>query len=151
MTSVKVTTVSSEVIVTPTNNRVSIQEIPAVVNVTQQESSVLLSEIKNQVVIANAPTLNTVTVQQPATIKVVVQTSDISESKILDLARTDASDATLSYTDGKLTSVIREGFRKDITYNEDGTVNTVTLTTNFGTVVKTFSYNQNGLTSITVT
>lgn len=151
MTSVNITTVSNEVAVNATSNRVAIEERPVAVSVAQQNNVVSLSQITNQVVVAQVPTSNTVTVQQPAGIKIVVQTSDISESKILDLARTDASDTSLNYTSGKLSSVVRDGYRKDFTYNEDGTVNTLTITTNFGTVVKTFSYNQDGLTSITVT
>lgn len=151
MTSVNITTVSTEVAVTATNNRVAIEERPIAVSVAQNKNVVSLSEITNQVVVAKLPASNTVSVQQPSEVKVVVQTSDISESKVLDLGRTDASDTALNYTNGKLTSVVREGFRKDITYNQDGTVNTLTITTNFQTVVKTFGYNQDGLTSITVT
>lgn len=151
MTSVNITTVSTEVAVTATNNRVAIEERPIAVNVAQNKNVVSLSEITNQVVVAKLPASNTVSVQQPSEVRVVVQTSDISESKVLDLGRTDASDTALNYTNGKLTSVVREGFRKDITYNQDGTVNTLTITTNFQTVVKTFGYNQDGLTSITVT
>ena len=151
MTSVNITTVATEVAVSATNNRIAIEERPVAVSVAQQNNVVSLSQITNQIVVAKVPTSNAVTVQQPADIKIVVQTSDISESKVLNLARTDASDTSLNYTNGKLTSVVRDGFRKDFTYNEDGTVNTLTITTNFGTVVKTFGYNQNGLTSITVT
>lgn len=151
MTSVNITTVATEVAVSATNNRIAIEERPVAVSVAQQNNVVSLSQITNQIVVAKVPTSNAVTVQQPADIKIVVQTSDISESKVLDLTRTDASDTSLNYTNGKLTSVVRDGFRKDFTYNEDGTVNTLTITTNFGTVVKTFGYNQNGLTSITVT
>ena len=151
MTSVNITSVANQVAINATNNRVAIEERPIAISVAQNKNVVSLSEITNQVVIAKLPASNTVAVQQAADIRVVVQTSELSESKVLDLARTDASDTSLDYTDGKLTSVVRDGFRKDFTYNEDGTVNTITIITNFGTTVKTFGYNQNGLTSITVT
>lgn len=154
MTQVSVTaqeSTVSEVVVSEASNRIAIEERPVAISVAQQNNAISLSQIANQAVVINAPASNTVAIQQPADINVVVQTSDISESKILDLARTDAGDTSFNYTSGKLSSVVRDGYRKDFTYNEDGTVNTLTITTNFGTVVKTFGYNQNGLTSITVT
>jgi len=150
MTTVNVTELNSKVKVSATNNRVIVEQQPVNVSVSQANATVALSEIVNQVIVAKLPAANTVTVN-PDNITVVVKKSEISESKVLDLTRTDASDTSLSYQSGKLTSVVREGFRKDFTYNQDGTVNTITITTNFETVVKTFSYNQDGLTSITVT
>jgi len=69
----------------------------------------------------------------------------------LDDVRTDAGDTTLSYTDGQLTSVVRPGVSKTLTYNPDGTLNTLTLVTDSETIVKTFGYGSDGLVTITVT
>lgn len=151
MTSVNVTSVENIVAVTATKNRVVVAEQPIKIAVNQQNNVVALSQITNQVVVAKLPAANTVEVQEPTNVKLVVQTSDISESKVLNITRLDASDTSLSYTNGQLTSVVRDGISKAITYNLDGTVNTVTITTNTDTQVKTFSYNQDGLVSITVT
>lgn len=151
MTSVNVTSVENIVAVTATKNRVVIAEQPIKIAVSQQNNVVALSQITNQVVVAKLPAANTVEVQEPTGVNLVVQTSDISESTVLNITRLDASDTGLSYTDGQLTSVVRDGISKAITYNLDGTVNTVTITTNTDTQVKTFSYNQDGLVSITVT
>lgn len=150
MTTVNVTELNAKVNVSASNNRVVIEQQPVNINVTQGNATVALSEVVNQVIVAKLPAANTVTVNSD-NIAVVIQTSDISESKIRDLVRTDVSDTSLVYEGGKLTSLVRLGYRKDFTYNLDGTVNTITITTNFSTVVKTFSYNQDGLTSITVT
>lgn len=151
MTSVNVTSVENTVAVTATKNRVVIAEQPIKIAVNQQNNVVALSQITNQVVVAKLPAANTVEVQEPTGVNLVVQTSDISESTVLNITRLDASDTGLSYTNGQLTSVVRDGISKEITYNPDGTVNTVTITTNTDTQVKTFSYNQDGLVSITVT
>lgn len=151
MTSVSITNVENTVAVTATKNRVIVAEQPIKIAVNQQNNVVALSQITNQVVVAKLPAANTVEVQEPTNVKLVVQTSDISESKVLNITRLDASDTSLSYTNGQLTSVVRDGISKAITYNLDGTVNTVTITTNTDTQVKTFSYNQDGLVSITVT
>ncbi|WP_291814020.1 hypothetical protein [Limnobacter sp.] len=151
MTSVNVTSVENIVAVTATKNRVVIAEQPIKIAVNQQNNVVALSQITNQVVVAKLPAANTVEVQEPTGVNLVLQTSDISESTVLNITRLDASDTSLSYTNGQLTSVVRDGISKAITYNLDGTVNTVTITTNTDTQVKTFSYNQDGLVSITVT
>lgn len=151
MTSVNVTTVENTVAVTATQNRVIVAEQPVKVAVNQRNNVVALSQITNQVVVAKVPAANKLEIQEPANVNVALQTSDISKNAILNLNRLDASDTALSYTNGQLTSVVREGYSKSITYNQDGTVNTVTIIVGTNTQVKTFSYNSDGLVSITVT
>jgi YD repeat-containing protein len=69
----------------------------------------------------------------------------------LDAVRLDAEDKTLGYTGGDLTSVNGTEVQVAITYNVDGSVNTVAKTSNGTTVTKAFGYDGNGnLTSITV-
>lgn len=62
----------------------------------------------------------------------------------LDAVRLDAEDKTFGYTSGDLTSVNGAEVQVAITYNVDGTVNTVAKTSNGTTVTKTFSYDVNG-------
>ena len=70
----------------------------------------------------------------------------------LDAVRLDAENKTFSYTNGDLTSISGTEVQVAITYNQDGTVNTVAKTSNGTTVTKTFAYNAGGdVTSITVT
>ena len=69
----------------------------------------------------------------------------------LDQVRLDAESKTFSYTNGDLTAVTGAEVQLAITYNQDGTVNTVAKTVNGTTVTKTLGYDQSGnLTSITV-
>jgi len=69
----------------------------------------------------------------------------------LDAVRLDAEDKTLSYTSGNLTGVSGTEVQVSISYNVNGSVNTVAKTSNGTTVTKTFGYDGNGnLTSITV-
>ena len=69
----------------------------------------------------------------------------------LDAVRLDAEDKTITYTDGNVTAVTGLEVQASITYNLDGTVNTVSKTSNGTTVTKTFGYDVNGnLISISV-
>ena len=68
----------------------------------------------------------------------------------LDDVRTDSGNTSFTYTNGKLTQVSRTGLVKDLTYNANGTLNTLTITTDDHTVVKTFGYTGSALTSITI-
>ena len=68
----------------------------------------------------------------------------------LDAVRLDAEDKTFGYTNGDLTSVNGTEVQIAITYNQDGTVNTVAKTSNGTTVTKTLGYTNGNLTSITV-
>ena len=69
----------------------------------------------------------------------------------LDAVRLDAEDKTFGYTNGDLTSVNGTEVQIAITYNQDGTVNTVAKTSNGTTVTKTLGYTNGNLTTITVT
>lgn len=69
----------------------------------------------------------------------------------LDAVRLDAENKTFGYTNGDLTSVNGTEVQIAITYNQDGTVNTVAKTSNGTTVTKTLGYTNGNLTSITVT
>ncbi|ABP87959.1 gp52 [Synechococcus phage Syn5] len=82
-----------------------------------------------------------------------VTTSAVSSYQFgldLDDVRTDSGDTSLTYTNGQLTQVSRPGVVKDLTYNGDGTLNTLTITTDTETVTKTFGYSSGILNSITV-
>lgn len=68
----------------------------------------------------------------------------------LDAVRLDAESKTFSYTNGNLTGVTGAETQTVITYNQDGTVNTVAKTVNGTTVTKTLSYSNGNLSSITV-
>ena len=62
----------------------------------------------------------------------------------LDAVRLDAEDKTFGYTSGNLTSINGTQVQVAITYNGDGSINTVAKTSNGTTVTKTFSYNVDG-------
>lgn len=151
MTSVNVTSAESTVAVTATQNRVVVTEQPVKIAVTEQSNTVSLAPVTNQVVVAKIPGANTVTVQESGITNVTVTTSEISESTVLNITRLDASDTALNYSNGQLDSVVRDGYSKAITYNQDGTINTITTTTNTDVQVKTFGYSGGELVSITVT
>ena len=69
----------------------------------------------------------------------------------LDAVRLDAEDKTFSYTNGQLTSINGTEVQVSLTYNGDGTINTVSKTSNGTTVIKTLAYDVNGnLSTITV-
>jgi hypothetical protein len=69
----------------------------------------------------------------------------------LDAVRLDAEDKTFGYTSGNLTSINGTQVQVAITYNGDGSINTVAKTSNGTTVTKTFSYNVDGdISAITV-
>lgn len=68
----------------------------------------------------------------------------------LDAVRLDAENKTFGYTNGNLTSVNGTEVQIAITYNQDGSVNTVAKTSNGATVTKTLGYTNGNLTSITV-
>lgn len=68
----------------------------------------------------------------------------------LDAVRLDAENKTFGYTNGNLTSVNGTEVQIAITYNQDGSVNTVAKTSNGTTVTKTLGYTNGNLTSITV-
>jgi YD repeat-containing protein len=70
--------------------------------------------------------------------------------EILDEVRTDAANTTFSYTNGQLTGSSNADVSKTFTYNQNGTLASVTITTSSNTITKTFGYNSNGLSSITV-
>ena len=62
----------------------------------------------------------------------------------LDAVRLDAEDKTFGYTSGNLTSINGTQVQVAITYNGDGSINTVAKTSNGTTVTKTFSYTVDG-------
>ena len=69
----------------------------------------------------------------------------------LDAVRLDAENKTLVYNgSGQLTNVTGTEVQVVITYNGDGSVNTVAKTSNGQTVTKTLGYTSGDLTSITV-
>lgn len=69
----------------------------------------------------------------------------------LDAVRLDAENKTFTYTNGDLTAVTGTQVQIAITYNGDGSVNTVAKTSGGTTVTKTLGYDVDGnLTSITV-
>lgn len=69
----------------------------------------------------------------------------------LDSVRLDAEDKTFVYTSGNLTAINGVEVQVAITYNGDGTINTVAKTSNGTTVTKTFAYDVSGnISGITV-
>ena len=92
-----------------------------------------------------------VTVERPPGITVETLTATVSENRILDLNRLDASDTQFNYENGKLVGVVRDNYTKTFTYDQNGVLQAVVVTTASGTITKTFSYNSGSLTSITVT
>lgn len=69
----------------------------------------------------------------------------------LDAVRLDAEDKTFVYTGENLTAINGTDVQVAITYNGDGTINTVAKTSNGTTVTKTFSYDGSGnVSGITV-
>jgi hypothetical protein len=122
---------NSTLIVSPTQTQVSVEK-PAVASLTIQ-----------------APISSNITVENQAN-EVSLQTSGLSLSRVLDATRTDVGDTTFTYTDGKLVSVVREGVSKTFNYNNDGSLNTLTTVVNSQTIVQTFNYGSDILTSITV-
>lgn len=69
----------------------------------------------------------------------------------LDAVRLDAENKTFAYTNGQLTSIDGTEVQISLTYNGDGTINTVSKTSNGTTVTKTFAYDIDGnLDTITV-
>ena len=150
MTAINVTATEAQVAVTASNSRVTITEQPVHVQVTPQNSTVTVNETTNQLVV-QVPTAPTVTIQESTGGTITLDTSSPSLSTLLDSVRTDVDDTTFTYSDGKLATVTREGVVKTFAYNEDGTLSTLTTVTNTKTVVQTFNYGSNGLTSIAVT
>lgn len=69
----------------------------------------------------------------------------------LDAVRLDAEDKTFTYTGGQLTAINGAEVQISIAYNGDGTISTVTKTSNGTTVTKAFGYDVNGnLSTITI-
>ena len=69
----------------------------------------------------------------------------------LDAVRLDAEDKTFVYTGGNLTGINGTEVQVAITYNGDGTINTVAKTSNGTTVTKTFAYDVSGnISGITI-
>lgn len=122
---------NSILVVSPTQAQVSVEK-PAVASLTIQ-----------------APASNNITIENQAN-EVSLQTSGLSLARVLDATRTDVGDTTFIYTDGKLTSIVREGVSKTLAYNNDGSLNTLTTVVNSRTVTQTFNYGSDILTSITV-
>jgi len=122
---------NSTLIVSPTQTQVSVEK-PAVASLTIQ-----------------TPISSNITVENQAN-EVSLQTSGLSLLRVLDATRTDVGDTTFTYTDGKLVSIVREGVSKTFNYNNDGSLNTLTTVVNSQTVVQTFNYGSDTLTSITV-
>lgn len=122
---------NSILVVSPTQAQVSVEK-PAVASLTTQ-----------------APASNNITIENQAN-EVSLQTSGLSLARVLDATRTDVGDTTFIYTDGKLTSIVREGVSKTLAYNNDGSLNTLTTVVNSRTVTQTFNYGSDILTSITV-
>lgn len=72
-------------------------------------------------------------------------------AEILEEVRTDYSSTSFSYTNGQLTGISDANVSKSFSYNQNGTLSSVTITTASQTITKTLSYDSNGLSSITVT
>lgn len=58
---------------------------------------------------------------------------------------------SLTYTDGRVTKITEDGVDTDITYNSDGTVNTVSWPAGSLTRTETYSYTGGVLTGMTAT
>lgn len=75
----------------------------------------------------------------------------VRTSITLDDVRLDAEDQTFTYTGDQLTAITGAELQVAITYNLDGSVNTLTKTSNGTSITKTFAYDVNGnLDTITV-
>jgi hypothetical protein len=69
----------------------------------------------------------------------------------LDAVRLDAESKTFNYTNGQLVSINGTEVQVSLTYNVDGTIDTVSKTSGGTTVTKTFAYDIDGnLDTITV-
>lgn len=142
-----------------TINKIQIVESNPTVSITVSSTTVTLDGTGSAVqvstqetpVTVNASTITAVAEVGVVETRVIVETPELSLPRILDSVRTDAADTVLSY-DGsnQLTTFTNADVTRDITYNQDGTIATVTTTTRTETVTKTFGYTNGILTSITV-
>lgn len=96
-----------------------------------------------------APASNSLTIEK-RTSEISLQTAGLSLARVLDATRTDKGDTTFTYDEDRLISIVREGVSKIFSYNENGSLNTLTTVVNSRTVVQTFNYDGDILTSITV-
>ncbi|UAW01097.1 structural protein [Synechococcus T7-like virus S-TIP28] len=67
----------------------------------------------------------------------------------LDEVRTDGADTVFTYSAGRLIKIESSDVVKDLTYNADGTLSSIAITTDTESVTKTFSYQAGVLTSFT--
>jgi len=152
MTTVVVSTQESKVTASVVENKVEASNASVTLILSPQGSPQLSVQAATASSVAvSLAAAASVTVERPPGITVETLTATVSENRILDLNRLDASDTQFNYENGKLVGVVRDNYTKAFTYDQNGVLQTVVVTTGTGTITKTFSYNQDGLTSITVT
>lgn len=122
----------------------------ASVQVTPTQSSVDLNVTPTQVTVTPVPAAVITTQVEVIDSTVTVEIPTLSLSRILDAVRTDAEDTTFIYAGNEVTNINSVSTQKTLTYNPDGTVATLTIATATETVTKTYSYDENGLSSVTV-
>lgn len=152
MTTVIVNTQEAKVTANVAENTIQASSTAINVTVTPLDfPSVSVQAAKDISLAVSAAAPGSITVERPPNTTVETLTPTVSANKILDLNRLDASNAQFNYENGKLIGIVRENYTKAFSYDENGVLQSATVTTNSGTITKTFSYNSDGLTSITVT
>ena len=150
MTTVVVSTQESKVTASVVENKVEASNASVTLVLSPQGAPQLSVQAATASSVAvSLAAAASVTVERPPGITVETLTATVSENRILDLNRLDASDT--QFNNGKLVGVVRDNYTKAFTYDQNGVLQTVVVTTGTGTITKTFSYNSDGLTSITVT
>lgn len=144
MTTVKASATKARISVTEQNSHVTITEQPVHVKVTPQSNVVTIQKNTSKVIV-QAPTAPTLTIQKPESPVLVLRTSGPSMPTILDAVRTDAGFPVVTKDEeGRPIRVTRDGKDVVITYNDDGTMDTQTITTATQTVARRAVYNSDG-------
>lgn len=129
--SVNVTEAQTPLTVTQKTYLVTVQDAEINVNVTEQPLSLLCATTVLEVAVAVSP----------------VEASIVNAATLVQNFGEIPTDTDFIYTDGRLTSVVKDDETKILTYNGDGTL----ATTDDGTYLKTFNYTAGLLTSMVVT
>ena len=150
MTAVTVSNTVTTIEILELTSTILTNATPTSVQVTPTQTSVDLNVTPTQVTVTPAPAAVVATQIEVVDRQVTVEVPTLSLSRILDAVRTNADSTTFTYTGNKVTSINSASTQKTLTYNLDGTIATLTIATATETVTKTYSYDEDGLSSITV-
>jgi YD repeat-containing protein len=151
MTIVNVATTTTLIHITELTQSIELTSTENKIQVIEQPSSVAIQNLGSEIkVFASTPSVTTRVEAVETT--VTVERPELALSRILDRVRTDAADTSYTYDgSGQLTSTANADVSKSFTYNGDGTLAAVTISTATESITKTFSYDANGISSVTVT